>query len=224
MSPVELAAWLVFWGGLAVVAARWPGRVLGVAVALVLWTGAPVWFWSALAVTAVVAVAWRLFGPRERLGVAGGVRWLVHRPGLAVIAVATGAVAFGGDVGALVGFGLLIAVAGWLAWPRPLVTGQGRPDAAARAGRRRLGPGPAGPQLGAAEVTVSRAGPCVRCGAPTVASVRAPVGPSSVPDLGGVIARAVCVECGARLVGVADPARPAAGLVWFELPDSEVSG
>ena len=41
---------------------------------------------------------------------------------------------------------------------------------------------------------------------------------------GGVIARAVCVECGARLVGVADPARPAVGLVWFEMPDSEVSG
>jgi hypothetical protein len=223
VSPVELAAWLVLWGGLAVAAARWPGRALGVAVALVLWTGAPVWFWSALAVTAVAAIAWRVFGPAEHLGPAGGARWLAHRPGLATVALATGAVAFGGDIGALVGFALLIAVAGWLAWPRGASAGHRRRAPAGRAGQR-LGPGPVGPQLGAGDVTVSRAGPCVRCGAPTVASVRAPMGPGSLPDLGGVIARAVCVECGARLVGVADPARPAVGLVWFEMPDSEVSG
>jgi hypothetical protein len=221
VSPVEWAAALAFWGGLVAAAVRWPGRAIGVSTALVLWTLAPWGFWTALGLTTAGAMAWRVFGPSERLGVAGGVGWLAYRPSLAAVIVAVAAVAFGGDVGALVGFAVLIATAGWLAWPR---TRPNRPLAAGYRRAERVLPrrDADAASLGPGEVRVAASGPCIRCGAPTVSTVRAPVGPASVPDLAGVIARAVCVECGARLVGVVDPARPAGGLVWFEMPDSEV--
>jgi hypothetical protein len=63
---------------------------------------------------------------------------------------------------------------------------------------------------------------CERCGGLLVGTGRVDPGDHG-PHAGGPqrpVAQARCTGCGLQLIGMADPARPGAGIVWFELPEA----
>lgn len=228
VTAVDVVAAVLLW--VSVLAALWrgPGLVFGVGAALALWTVSPWVSWLGLAVTVVAAVAWRGWSRQQR-PTWHGVRWLVRRPALAVMVVSAGVAALAPEPAAPVAFAILVISALYVAgtWP-PIEAPAGEPRLGIGAGER---PGlPAGHPADAGRIAdrlthVVAAGPCARCDGVLVAAVRVPVDPMP-EDLAGVVARAACPQCGARLVGLVDPTNPLAGLVWFEMPppDERVGG
>lgn len=214
VSAVEVA-WeavkVVFVVTLMGVLLRWPGRILGFAAALVLWTVVGPWaFWSAIGVVVAAAVAWRRFRQGERL--------LVTHPELQLALIgAVVAVLFQGWVG-LAGLVVALFVVVRLAWSWPPLIGRVSPagvPAPAQAQPDDLPPAgaPGFRFLGGGAVVVDVAD-CERCGG-TLAAVAQP--PASGQELG--VASAVCHSCGMRLVGILDPSAPAGEQVTWTEPE-----
>lgn len=67
LEALALAVGLVFWSGFLLLLLRWPGRTIGFAVALLMWTVVGPWaFWAIIGLTVIGAVARRRCGARRR--------------------------------------------------------------------------------------------------------------------------------------------------------------
>lgn len=189
---------------------RWPGRLLGLGAALVLWTVVGPWaFWAALGVVAVGAVAW----PRIRQGE----RLLVAHPELQLALVgAVVAVLMQGWVG-LVGLIVAMAVVIRLAWSWPPLVGRRKGADVVPAGAQQEDPWAAPSGFLSGGPVVTDVTQCQYCGGRVVGTAQLPA-----PGQHLGVAHAACEGCDLRLVGVVDTtAPPGQQVTWMEPPDTQ---
>jgi hypothetical protein len=99
----------LFWASLVVALLRWPGRTIGLAVGLCLWTMVGPWaFWATVAVLAGVAV-----GRRRSLGRVGS-GGLLARPRVAAVVLSAAVVVLAPSWWFLVGLVGLVLSGWWL--------------------------------------------------------------------------------------------------------------
>ncbi|MGH9210759.1 MAG: hypothetical protein ACRD2C_08760 [Acidimicrobiales bacterium] len=212
VTAVDVAGAVLWLLAVVVVLWRWPALVLGLGVALALWTLAPWVSRLAQGTVEVAAVEWRWAG-RGRvvwavLGRLAGTGWWGPAVAAVVAVLGPGSVAAGGRVVlVLLGVGSLAR----------LVEHRRRQGAAVRG----PGAGLAGPVSGPLGVERSAhlvvQGPCPDCGGQLAATV--PLAGAGRLE-GAVTGWATCAGCGTRRVAVVDPERPEAGPVWLALPDA----
>jgi hypothetical protein len=218
VSAIAAALTTVAWLGGIMLLLRFPIVSVGGAVALVAWTWDPGGFWLALAVTAVVSLAWREFGPTERV--------LPRYPELSVaLAAAAVALLAGGQVAAAA-LAVLGLALGWFlsttviglaisrADRRPLPATAARP-----APKRSVSPAPVTGFLGASALRID-AGQCPSCGGLLIATGLTHHDPTRGPVF---LAEARCNACGTHLVGVGDATDPGGPVTWID-PDDRWEG
>lgn len=219
MSAIVTALAAVAWLGGIMLLLRFPIVSVGGSVALVAWTWDPRGFWLALAVTAVVSLAWREFGPSERV--------LQRYPDLSVALAAAAVATLAGGQVAAAALAVLGLALGWFLSTTVVGLAATRPDrrplpatAAPPAPNPTLSPAPVTGFLGAGALRID-AGQCPSCGGLLVAMGRTQADPARGPVF---LAEANCTACGTHLVGLGDTSAADGAITWITPDDDRREG